>query len=588
MKQIDKILYQELRPRIGKIVLLISLIFIGVIFETISPWSFKILIDNVLGSQPLESENAILHFILNILNSKAALGFFAIFFYFFSSFMTAITEYFVGVVTKKINRDITLSFSQKAFDNLEQLKIGFYKKQEIGDYIYRLSYDVSAFGEFVEHGLLPLVNNFLYLIVTVTILFFINVGLAWFALALIPILAITLGVFNGKIDSTSKRSEHSNSALFSFIEEVLSQLKIIQAFNREKSESKTFASKEQYSQDDEVNMYGYGYLMNLLIGVVIAIGYSLIILYGMTLTFNGIISTGLLIVFILYMDNLTQPLLSFITAAATLKENYVRISRMNEFFETKFKTKDTGKLVDIPKGEIEFRKVTVNSAEGKAIVKNLSFTIPAGKKTVIVGVNGSGKTTVANLILNFVTPTKGKIFIDGKDSKEYLLRALRDAIAYVPQEIVLFNDSIKNNISFNNPSIHLEAIKKAAKLAVADGYIEGLPKKYDFQVGEEGLNLSGGQRQRVMLARAFLKEKAKILILDEPISALDVKTRATLMDNLNTFSVGKTTIFISNILEIINQADHIIILNEGELIQSGTPKVLLRDRDIASLLINSD
>lgn len=586
MKPINKILYQELKPQIWKIALIMLLILLIVGFETISPWSFKILIDNVLGNEIIDP-NSWTGLILSFFGSKSALGFFAILFYFFSNFLSTVTEYFSEVLTKKLNRTFIAGFSQKAFDHLESLAIGFYKKQQVGDYIYRLSYDVSAFGDLFEQGILPLVNNFVYLIITVFILFWININLAWFAMGILPILAITLGAFNSRIEKASKRSEHSNSALFSFIEEVLSQLKIIQAFNRQKHESEVFRQREANSLDDELNMYGLGFLMNLLIGVVIAIGYSLIILYGMTLTFSGVLSTGLLIVFILYMDNLTQPLLSFVTAATAIKENYVRINRMNEFFETEFSTKDKGTLKEVGSPEIEFQKVTVLSEEKKHIVKDLTFTIPAGKTTVIVGVNGSGKTTVANLILSFLIPTKGKILIGGKNIKDYSITSLRESIAYVPQEIILFNDTIKNNITFGKYDTDPKKLLEAARLADAHHYIEKLPKGYDFRVGEEGLNLSGGQRQRIMLARAFLKDKAKILILDEPISALDVKTRAVLMNNLKHFGEGKTTIFISNILEIINQADHIILLNEGQLIQSGSPKKILKHKDLASLLINS-
>ncbi|GAC1413666.1 MAG: ABC transporter ATP-binding protein [Candidatus Doudnabacteria bacterium] len=586
MKQINRILYEEMRPQVGRIILIILLLLLLVGFETLSPWSFKLLIDNVLGNQDLDL-TGVAGALLGFINSKAALGFLAILIYFVSGFFATITEFFIQSITKNLGRIIITSFSQKAFNNLEGLTIGFYKKQEIGDYIYRLSYDVEAFGQIVEEGILPLLSNFLYLIVTITILFWINHNLAWFALSLLPVLAITLGIFNKRIGDASKRSERSNSALFSFIEEVLSQLRIIQAFGREKQESAVFAQREQFSQDDEYNMFGLGFLMNLLIGIVIVIGYSLIILYGITLSLNGVITTGLLVVFILYMDNLTQPLLSFVTAATAIRENHVRISRMNDFFDVKFHLKTRGNIARVEKGEIEFKKVSVKSEEGKYIVKDLSFKIPGGKKTVIVGVNGSGKTTVANLILNFLTPTSGKILIDGKDIRNYSILSLREAIAYVPQEIVLFDATIKDNIAFGKKRSSLEEIGAAAKLATADTFIHKLPKKLDFRVGEEGLNLSGGQRQRVMLARAFLRTSAKIVILDEPISALDVKTRAILMKNLDVFGKDKTTIFISNILEIINQADHIILLNEGRIIQDGSVKSLAKHADVTSLLINN-
>ena len=583
MKQINKILYQETRPYFGYLVFILLLIFFGVALESVAPWSFKILIDNVLNNQPLDAEGWLAR-LLSFLTSREALGFFAIMLYFGSSIMSDMTEYFVGVSTKKLNRKIVASFSQKAFDNLEKLSAGFYKKQQIGDYIYRLSNDVSALGALLEEGILPIANNFLFLAITIAILFFINLHLAILALTILPLLALTLLVFNRTINKTSEASEQSNSTLFAFIEEVLSQLRIVQAFNKQNRESALFQHKEQSSLLQELNMHGFGFLMNLLIGMVIAVSYSIVLLYGMRLVFANQLSTGLLIAFILYLDNLSQPLLSFVSAITTAKENYIKISRMNDFFNARFKEEKTGQLKLKQAPKIIFSHVSVKAGKNN-IVDNLSFEIPAGKKTVVVGVNGSGKTTVTNLILKFLHPTGGRILLDGHNLHDYDLTYLREDIAFVPQEIVLFDENIRNNIAFGKSLTNLKEIKRAAELAGAGDFISRLPKTYDFEVGEEGLNLSGGQRQRIMLARAFLKTSAKIIILDEPLSALDVKTRGYVMENLNRFAEGKTTIFVSNILEIVSQADHVIVLNQSKLLYSGTAGSVLKDKSLTELIL---
>jgi ABC-type multidrug transport system fused ATPase/permease subunit len=584
MKQIDKILYHEIKPYIGHLLVILVLILCGVGLESIAPWSFKILIDNVLNGDPLESGPWISR-LLSFLTSKEALGFFAIMMYFGSNTLAYIIDYFVGISTKKLNRRVIASFSQKAFDNLEKLSAGFYKKQQIGDYIYRLSYDVSALGGLLEEGILPIINNFLFLVVTIVLLFYINVHLAILALIILPFLAITLGVFNKRISETSQTSEQSNSTLFAFIEEILSQLRIVQAFNKQDKESSLFRQKEQSSLLSELNMHGFGFLMNLLIGIVIAVSYSIILLYGIRLVFSGQLSTGLLIAFILYLDNLSQPLLSFVTAIATTKENYIKVSRMNDFFEPRFKEQKTGALVLKQSPEISFRRVSIDTGKNRSIVKNLSFEIPAGKKTVVVGVNGSGKTTIANLILKFLHPTSGNILLDGQNLSNYDLLRLREDIAFVPQEIVLFNESIRNNIAFGKSATNLNEIKRAAQMARAHDFIDRLPGGYNFVVGEEGLNLSGGQRQRIMLARAFMRTKAKILILDEPLSALDIKSRAVILENLNLFGQGKTTIFISNVLEVVSQADYVVVLNQGRVLHSGSVQSLLHDKNLADLIL---
>ena len=296
MKQINKVLYSEIKPYTGYILFILLLILFGVLLESVAPWSFKVLIDNVLNGDPFETAGPITK-LMSFLTSKEALGFFAIMLYFASNILSNMVDYFVGVATKKLNKRIIGSFSQKAFDNLEKLSSGFYRKQQIGDYIYRLSYDTSALGALLEEGLLPLVNNFLFLAITITILFTINFKLATLALAILPMLAITLLVFNRTINETSEASEQSNSTLFSFIQEVLSQVRIVQAFNKQNRESALFQQKQQSSLLEELNMHGFGFLMNLLIGIVIAVSYSTVLLYGMSLVSSGLLTTGLLIAF---------------------------------------------------------------------------------------------------------------------------------------------------------------------------------------------------------------------------------------------------------------------------------------------------
>ena len=586
MKIINKIIFQEIKPRIGRLVFIIFLVFIGVGFEALTPLPFKVLIDNVLGNEPLDPAS-LLGRLLSFLTSREVLGFFVVLVYAASSMLSSLSDYFAGVDTKKISKELVRSFAQKAFDNLEGLAVGHYQNKQIGDYIYRLSYDVSALGNMLEAGILPLVTNFFYLTVTIAIMFFINVKLALIAISMLPILAIGLRIFNTKIDSTVNKSERSNSTLFSFIEEVLGQLKIIQAFNQEKKESRIFEQKEEVSLTDEINVYGFSLLLNLVIGLVIAVGYSVIIAYGIRSVIVGELSTGLLIVFIFYLDNLTNPLLSLLSAATTIKGDYVRVSRMIEFFTPKFRIHDTGRITEIDNTSIDFEKVSVYGDKGGPILKNASFKIPAGKTTAVVGVSGSGKTTIASLILKFMNPAEGKIMIGETNIKKYSIKSLRETISYVPQEIVLFNDTIKNNITFGRPDASIDEIKKAVHLADAERFIKDLPGGYDFGVGEMGSNLSGGQKQRLMLARAFLKTEAQILIFDEPLSSLDIKTRGQIMNNIKEFGKDKTMIIISNLLEIIKQADHVVLVNDGEVIRSGASSILREESGLSNLILNS-
>ncbi len=533
-----------------------------------APWPFKLLIDNVLGNETLD-KNTLTGHIFSFFTSRESLAFSVVMAFFITSMMNTVMDYFVNISSKDFSKNLIFNFSKRAFANLERLAIGYYKKQEIGDYIYRLSYDVWALGELVETGLIPFITNLFFLLITITILFLIQPHLALIALGILPFLAVALSVFNQQIGSETKRSETSNSALFSFIQEVLNQLKTVQAFNQQNKKSLIFAEKEETSLHRDLNVYGLSFLLYLLLGVTIAISYSIVILFGIKAVFAGTMTTGFLIIFIFYLDNLTYPLLSLLQAATALKENYIKVSRMADFFDKKSQIVDLGTVDKITNTEIKIGNVSVFGEEGLPILENISLKIPKGKKTIIVGVSGSGKTTIASMLLRFIDPSKGKIFIGDHEISTYSLEVLRNSISYLPQDVVLFNDSIKNNIAVGSPEAGDREIYQAARLAIAEKFINHLPGKYDFQVGEEGNNLSGGQKQRIMLARAFMKINAKIVIFDEPMSSLDVKSRSAVIKSINEFSQGKTTIIISNVVDVIKQADHIIVLSEGKIIHAG-------------------
>lgn len=586
MSFVRTILHQDVRNYLWRFVGVAILIIIGVGFEALSPLPLKILIDNVLGNEPFDANFFIKEF-LYFFNSREVVGLFVVFAYCISSIMANVMDYFVAISIKRLGNDMMNGFGEKAFNNLEKLSLGYFQQQKIGDFIYRLGYDVDALGNLLQYGYVPLVTNILYVVSTIAIMFLINTSLALLALTMLPMMGLGLWIFNEKIGKATQKSENSNSALFSLIQQVLSQLKIVQAFNQEKGESSHFDEKQKTSRWDELNMNGLNYMLDLVIGVLIAVGYSVVILAGISAVNAGYLSTGLLVVFIFYLDNLTYPVIAVMNAFANLKEDHVKIARMEDFFNEKFHNRDKGTLKTFVDMSIVFDHVSVYSEEKNPILENVSFTIPQNSKTVIVGVSGSGKTTLLSLILRFLDAGHGKIFLGGKDIKNYSISALREMIAYVPQEIVLFNESILRNITFGNPEASLQEVQNAARLAVAEKFIKRLPSEYSFNVGSEGINLSGGQRQRIMIARALLRKKTRIAIFDEPISFLDIKTRGVVMKNLRAFSEGKTMIVVSNVLDLLEHADNVILVNEGKILHAGDKKGFLDKTNLSHLILNT-
>ncbi len=586
MKLVNKILLDEVKPRAAKLGWVLVLILLAVGFRALAPLPFKILIDNVLNKEPLD-KSGWLGQLLSYFSSPESLALFAVLLFTVSTIMISLSEYFSSVNTKKFSKQIVRSFSQKAFDGLQKLSMQHYKTQKVGENLYRLSYDVSALGNIFEDGILPLTSNLLYILATVVILFLIDVRLALLSVAILPILAFGLYIFNRKTNQATEQSEKSNSLLFGFIEEVLNQLRTIQSFNRQKEHSDVFGQKEDVALGNELTVFGLGYLLDVMIGVMVGLGYGLVILFGIRDVFDGRLSAGLLIAFIFYLDNLAYPLISLLTGVTAFKEQYIKFSNMAEFFKPEFYIKDKGQLTTIENPEIIFKDATIYGSRGVPILKKVSFKIPVGKRTVLVGVSGSGKTTIASTILRFFDPGEGEVLIGGKNIMDYSVQSIRETISYLPQETILFNDTIKNNIAFGNPRATFEEIEEAAKLAHAEEFIMSLAKGYDFEVGLEGTNLSGGQRQRILLARAFLKKNAQILIFDEPISSLDIKTRKAVLKSIYDFGQNKTTIIISNILEVADDADQVILINEGEILHTGKSATLKESSHLAHLIFRA-
>ncbi len=584
MRIINRVLLKNLRHNSTGLlaVLLLMLLIVG--FEAIGPWPLEALIDHVLAPNPIDTSTFI-GALLSRFNSREILAFFIIFLYFANTFALAIANYMSAVVTNRVIKTITSQFSKSAFKSLQTMAIGFFKKQQIGDYIYRLSYDVYALGELFEEGLLPLLTSTLLMIVTTTIMFLINVKLTLLSLVALPFLTLGLYSFNTFITHATSRSENYNSAAFAFIEEALSHLKIIQAFSQEHRESRSFEEKIDTSLKADFVTYRLDFLLTLVVGIIIAISYSTILLYGVRAVFANTLTTGFLIVFIFYLDNLTKPILNMIYSVATIKQTYTKIIRMEDFFSPKTHLISEGHVRDMSGASIKFDHVTLKSPEGKKILNDVNFEIQPGKRTLIFGTSGSGKTSVINLILRFVeAPTSGNIYIGGVNVKEYQLTSLRNNIAYVPQEVTLFDDSIRENIAFGNTQSSMKDIREAARLAVADGFIKRLPGGYNFKVGEGGGFLSGGQRQRLMLARAFMKRGAKILLFDETLSELDVKTRQEVINNIFQFSRHKTTIIVSNVFALISSSDNIIVLHKGRAIYSGPSAHLPKETALYRML----
>lgn len=568
-KKVFRIVLQEIwlhRRGIGGVILIM---LASISFQALTPWPFKFLLDNVLGGEAPE-KGSVAALLTGLFGSKATLGVFAVSLFFFSNILASLMDYWQSIATAKLVKKAVWRFSQTAFENLASFDIGHFVKKEIGDYIYRLSYDVSALGSLLETGILPLMTASLYFVLIAVILVSINPLLAVLSLSIMPFFGLNLLAINRRLTKAGQRAERRYSSLFSFVQQSLSQLKVIQAYRREKSQLGRYREKIAESLESDYQVSRFNFLLSLAVGISVGVSYSLIVGVGVRQVLAGQVTPGLLVVYILYLDHLTGPVLNIIDALASIRQDIIRLDRLGELFDERTKIRDTGRLTKFKDYGIRLVGVSLKGAQGKEILKDVSCEMQAGKLTAILGMSGAGKSTLTALVTRLIAePAGGKILIGGREAREYRLTALREAMALVPQEVSLFNDSIREIISFGKEDCRFEEIKVAARMAAADDFIRRKPRGYDYRVGEGGVLLSGGQRQRLALARAYVR-KAPILVLDEVFSSQDDATRHKMLTNLREFAKGRTVVLVTNTKEVLQNDDRVIYIVNGRVHFEGT------------------
>ncbi len=471
MSVVQKILLKQIISFKKLVYTILILMFFGIFFQLLAPLTFKLLIDNVLENELLD-QNSFIGMLFSMFQTKQSLGFAVVFLFFLSTVFTRIFLYFQSLVVKRLSKEVMYQFSQKAFENLEMLSMGFHRNQAIGDFMYRLSYNTSAMGEIVEDGVVPFLRSFLYLLITFLVLFLINAQLALYACIALPVLALATFILNKRVVHASKQSEYWNNAVFSFIQQAVTQLKIIQAYSQEEKELQDFTSKVQTSLRAQQKVTEFNLLLSLTVGIIIAVSYSFIIWAGIQAVFEGDLSAGLLVAFLLYLNNATHPLSTLIYSISVIRGAHIKIARLEDYFSEKSHVSDAGTITKLPDADIEFKNVSVLGNNDKTILSSVSFRIPKNSITALVGVSGSGKTTILSLVPRLLTePNKGGVEIGAHKVEEYTLKTLRNDIAYVPQEILLFNRSVRDIISFGKNNATNQEIQNASRLAVADGLI---------------------------------------------------------------------------------------------------------------------
>ncbi len=489
-----------------------------------------------------------------------------------SGFFTFLMRQTLIVMSRLIEFDL----KNEIFQQYEKLSLNFYKKNRTGDLMNRISEDVGKVRMYFGPAIMYTMNMLVLFVVAITKMINIDPKLTYYTLLPLPILSISIYILSRVINKRSTIVQQYLSKLTTFSQEIFSGINVIKAYSIENQTSNDFISLAVVSKDKNISLYKAQALFFPLMILLIGISNIMVIYIGGTQYINGEIENiGIIAEFIIYVNMLTWPVAVVGWVTSIVQQAEVSQKRINEFLEETPSIQNLQNEKSTIHGGIEFKNVkfTYEDTEITAL-QNVSFTIKLGKTLAILGKTGSGKSTIASLIARLYDTDNGEIYIDRTPIKNINLKSLRKSIGFVPQDAFLFSDTIKNNIKIGNENASDKEIIQAAKDAYIHHNIENFKNKYETLVGERGVTLSGGQKQRISIARALLSDP-KILIFDDCLSAVDTETEEVILNNLNKASQGKTTIIISHRTSSVKNADKIIVLDKGKIIQTGTHNELV-------------
>ncbi|MGQ0762605.1 MAG: ABC transporter ATP-binding protein [Acidobacteriota bacterium] len=572
MKYIPRAL-RYLRPYWRLAAISVALILLSSGAALLMPWPLKVLVDNVLEGHPLPP------FLAGIFGSGSDIRFTLLVFAVLAGLAIALIDSGLTVlsnyVNTKMDQRMVLDFRSDLFQHAQRLSLSFHDQRRSGQLIFAINGQADAIARLVMI-IPPLAQSVITLVGMVWIVVAIDTKLALLSLTVVPFLYYSIRYYTTRIETRLQQVKGMEGETLSIIHEAISMLRVIVAFGREPHEYRRFREQGERAVDARVKLTVRQTLFSLAVNLITAFGTALVLGFGAYKVLEGNLTVGQLLVVMAYIAAVYQPLEAISSTAGSLQELLISLCISFELLDTEPEIKDAPGAVSIVQttGRVTFENVNFSYNKRKDTLKDISFEVEPGQVVAIVGPTGAGKTTLISLIPRFYDPVGGGILLDGKETRQFTVKSLREQISIVQQEPLLFRGTIADNIRYGRLEASMDEIMQAAKDANAHDFIMRLPQQYETEIGERGSQLSGGERQRICVARAFLKD-APILILDEPTSSIDSKTESIILDALDRLMAGRTTFMVAHRLSTIRNADLILVLDHGEIVEQGTHDDLL-------------
>lgn len=477
-----------------------------------------------------------------------------------------------------MSRHIEYDLKNEIYQHYQSLSMSFYRRNNTGDLMNRVTEDVSRVRMYIGPAIMYTINTAVLFLLIIWAMVSVNLKLAIYCLLPLPILALTIYFVNTMINKRSEKIQQQLSNLSSFVQETFSGIRVIKAYVREDDIKKRFNAESENYKTSSMSLVQVQALFYPIMLLLIGLSTIITVYIGGIEVMKGTITSGNIAEFIIYVNQLTFPVTSLGWVTSLIQRAAASQKRINEFLQTEPEIISSTKNIIEIEGSIKFNNVSFTYPDtGIRAIKKISFEVKPGEFLAIIGRTGSGKSTIANLIMRMYDSSSGEILIDDKPLDKLNLNDYRRQIGFVPQEVFLFSDTIYNNIAFGLDHTLPGQVEQAAKDAAVYQNISRFEKGFETFIGERGITLSGGQKQRVSIARAIIKEP-KILIFDDCLSAVDTKTEEEILNNLGRVMEGKTSILIAHRISTIKNADKIIVMDAGEIIEQGTHNSLMENR----------
>jgi ATP-binding cassette, subfamily B, bacterial len=552
-------------------------VLLDTVLNLCRPWPLKIIIDRVLPPVPKEGSLPWLNRWLDgIAGDRMTLLLLACGATILVALGTGAATFASKRILGRVGRAFAHDLRGGLFAHLQRLSLRYHDSRPTGDTLTRLTSDVSTVQETLTETGVEAMKNIFQGVALFAVMFWMNPQFALVSLWTAPLLCWTAHRVRRHVRESARAARASNGRMASVAQETLTSMRIVQGLSQERQQQERFQNHNRRSLEAFQQGIEHQARMAPVVDLLEAAGLALVMGVGALQVMNGTASVGDMVVFFAYLQKLTAPMKSLSKVSVVLAKARASSERIRAVLAEVPEVVDRPGAVGAPAfaGGIEFRGVTFLYAPGRPALSRIQLRILPGEKVALFGPSGSGKSTMLSLIARLYDPDAGAVLIDGRDVREYRLRSVRDQVSLVLQDTLLFSGSVKENVAFGRPGASDEEIVQACALADADEFIRGLPDGYDTDIAERGCALSGGQRQRLALARAILR-RSPILLLDEPTTGLDAASEEAVIRALERAAQGRTTILVSHRPNCTRIADRIVVLDRGEIVETGTRSQLL-------------